>query len=177
MKLKKIVRKFWSDMDAGRWDNLSAYFSKNARIEWPNTQEIFDAEGFKKVQSDYPGCWRVEVKKIMKAGNNVITVVGFFDNALSFHVTSFFRFKSRKIAWLCEYWGEDGRRLWSADDKADDALNFDDTEDIDIVDAVDDGAPDDGDLEKAAESVTVAEMPASVKKSAWTRLFFPDDAV
>ena len=184
---KKIVRRFWGDIDARRWDNLAAYFYKKARIELPNTGERFDALGFRDLNSNCPGYWHVEIEKIIRAGRFVISVVKVANNASSFHATSFFTFRGKKILSLLEYWGEDGR-LYRRHVKnvpemieAASALPADGGRDIDKVqpslpnqahEARQDSKP--RQIHKEADIVT---MPKTVKKSAWTRLFFPDDAV
>ncbi|MDR1515646.1 MAG: hypothetical protein LBS45_08125 [Synergistaceae bacterium] len=183
MRIKKIVRKFWSDINARRWDNLAGYFSKGARINWPNTGESFDAEGFRSVKSRRPGYWYVEVEKIIRAGKLAVSIVKVSNNATSFHVASFFKFKSRKILSLFEYWGEDGKLMNKSDESKTGEFDPDP-----IQDAVSEGdeAHETNQANqnhqahkahKANKEASIAEMPKSVKKSAWTRLFFPDDAV
>ena len=187
MRLKKIVRKFWRDIDARRWDNLASYFSKGARVDWPNTGESFDQDGFRDAKSADQGYWAAEVEKVVRAGKLVVSVAKVRNNAASFHVTSFFTFRGKKILSLLEYWGEDGR-LYRRHVKnvpemieAASALPADGGEDIDKVqpslpnqahEARQDSKP--RQIHKEADIVT---MPKTVKKSAWTRLFFPDDAV
>jgi hypothetical protein len=181
MRLKKIVRKFWGDINARRWDNLAGYFSKGARISWPNTEESFDAEGFRSVKSRRPGYWYVEVEKILRAGKLVVSVVKVSNNAMSFHVASFFKFKSRKIISLSEYWGEDGRPADELDKNKIDEFDSD-SDPISIQDAANEEGEshETNDVRQNHQTYKespVEEMPKSVKKSAWTRLFFPDDAV
>jgi hypothetical protein len=199
MRLKKIVRRLWSDIDARRWDNLPAYFSKNARIEWPNTGESFDAKGFRDVNGNYPGYWRVEVEKIIRVGRLVISVVKVSDNASSFHATSFFTFRSRKILALVEYWGEDGKMFPRYQEDVvlmTDSAPLPADEGEDMGEAGEASQPQEAfndnkaqDAAPAPKTLTlkvnkethkdadIVKMPQTVKKSAWTRLFFPDDAV
>jgi hypothetical protein len=198
MRLKKIVHRLWSDIDARRWDNLPGYFSKKARIEWPNTGESFDAQGFRDVNSNYPGYWRVEIEKIIRAGRLVISVVKVSDNASSFHAASFFTFGSRKILSLVEYWGEDGKTfprtqedLARMIDAASVSLPVDEDQAIEEIGEAreaheniqaDETSQDNKSRQartayKVHKEAGIVEMPQTVKKSAWTRLFFPDDAV
>jgi hypothetical protein len=162
MKPKKIVRDFWRDIDSRKWDNLKKYFSKNAEIIWHNTSERFNAEGFAEVCGECPISWRLTVERVLKAGDIVVSVVRVANDSASFHLTSFFTFKSKKIASLEEYWGEDGRpRLWRVKDSDDDeggTRGEVSSNETPVPDEPDNGAP------------TVNE------KSAWTRLFFPNDA-
>jgi hypothetical protein len=196
---KKIVRRFWGDIDARRWDNLAAYFYKKARIELPNTGERFNALGFRDLNSNSPGYWHVEIEKIIRAGRLVISVVKVANNASSFHATSFFTFRGKKILSLLEYWGEDDgpyRRHVKNVPKMIEAAS-----DLPADGEGNEGSKDSKDIEKAGEpsepsetgqthearqdnkprhahkEADIVTMPQAVKKSAWTRLFFPDDAV
>ncbi|MDR1019115.1 MAG: hypothetical protein LBL73_00020 [Synergistaceae bacterium] len=185
MRLKKIVRKFWRDIDARRWDNLAGYFSRGARVDWPNTGESFDPGGFGSMKSAAPGYWTAEVEKVIRAGRLVVSVVRVRDNAESFHVTSFFTFKSKKIISLTEYWGEDGRAISQPIE--------DDVREIDTgnepAGAETDVPPEAAETSAANKAqkpqkarIAHSEAPivnigAPAKKSAWTRLFFPDDAM
>jgi hypothetical protein len=174
MRLKKIVGKFWRDLDARRWDRVKGYFTKDAEIKWPNTGERFKAADFQSVNGEYPDDWRVSVEKILKAGNTIISVVKASDGSSFFHATSFFTFKSRKIASLHEYWGEVGKpQNWRGGDTD---TNANASADIDA-----DPDYDEEELEEASDAriskIPIGDIPPNIKKSAWTRLFFPDDAV
>jgi hypothetical protein len=169
MKLKKIVRRFWRDMDARKWDNIRSYFSKNAGVHWPNTGEHLGAEGLRKINSEYPGNRRIAIEKIIAANNIVISIVKITDDTASFHVASFFTFKSKKISSLVEYWGEDGKNLLMRPEE-----KSDEDEDMD-KEAYEDTLP--KIYEARSPEIDLGDMPRTAKRSAWTRLFFPDDAV
>ncbi len=59
---------------------------------------------------DYPGDWNGEIKRIVKDGNTLVTVVRVFpkDRSTSFHVVSFAQIVDDKIIALDEYWTDDG---------------------------------------------------------------------
>ncbi|MDR0649210.1 MAG: hypothetical protein LBF92_07720 [Synergistaceae bacterium] len=185
MRLKKIVRKFWRDIDARRWDNLAGYFSKGARVDWPNTGESFDQDGFRDAKSADQDYWAAEVEKVVRAGKLVVSVAKVRNNAASFHVTSFFAFKSKKIASLVEYWGEDGRAISQRAGNDDGEPQAGGAEMGDPLEAGPGGSEtqkNTANSKKQNARAVYAETPIvdrgkPVKKSAWTRLFFPDDAM
>ena len=111
MDIKNIVEKFWNDINSQNWENLSSYFKEGAVINWDNTNESFNVQEFIKANSEYPGDWLMDIKKLVVADmrNEVISVVRVFlkDKNISFHAVSFFKFDSEKIEKLNEYWGID----------------------------------------------------------------------
>jgi hypothetical protein len=109
MDLKQLVQDLWNDMDNQNWDKLPGYFSETATINWHNTNECFSVHEFVLANSKYPGEWSIKIEKLLRTGDIVISVVRVMSkNAnISFHATSFFKFKAGKIEVLDEYWGED----------------------------------------------------------------------
>lgn len=91
-------------------DALREYFTPDAAVSWHCTNERFTAEEFIRANCDYPGEWDGEIERCLDLGDQIVTAVHVFsrDNALSFHVASFFRLEGGKIAALDEYWGDDG---------------------------------------------------------------------
>ncbi|MDR3331510.1 MAG: nuclear transport factor 2 family protein [Synergistaceae bacterium] len=200
-KLKKIVLNYWRDVDACRWDDLRGYFSKNASISWPNTGENFGVDEFLTVSSGHQGRWRASVERMIRTGNVVVTVARVANGTAAFHATSFFAIKSKKIVSLDEYWGEDARagaRRSAGASPAPSAA-------IDIVPAGT-GCDEGGELEEKDENAEKEDKedenddvftlpigadvkipripkiphentPPPPRKSAWTRMFFPEDAI
>ena len=95
-------------MDNQEWDKLLEFFDYDAQIYWPNTNERFSVEKFVEINRNYPGDWRVNIKKILNSYNTVISVVGLTDGQKSLHAISFFYFVEGFVASLEEYWSEDG---------------------------------------------------------------------
>ncbi|MDR3254869.1 MAG: nuclear transport factor 2 family protein [Synergistaceae bacterium] len=175
-KLEKIVVKFWRDMDAGKLDDLMGYFSKNAAVTWPNTGESFDAEGFLRANSERRSGRRIEVEKMIMTGNMVVSVVKVANETISFYAASFFRFKSKKIVSLDEYWVESAKNpARKIEDKTvPDFSNVDD-EDGDDDDAF--ALPDGVDVKIPRVPKIPRGATAPLRKTAWTRMFFPEDAI
>ena len=91
-------------------DSLRGYFTPDATITWPCTNERFTAEEFVRANCEYPGEWDGKIERCLELGDQLVTAVRVFskDKTLSFHVVSFFRLEGGKIAALDEYWGDDG---------------------------------------------------------------------
>ena len=110
MDNRQVARALWDTMNKHEWNDLLNYFSKDAVINWHNTNEKFTIEDFITANSTYPGNWHIEIERIEQIGDKVITVVCVVieDEDISFHATSFFTFDEKKIIQLDEYWGVDG---------------------------------------------------------------------
>ena len=101
---------FWRDVLAQKADAIRAYFHQNAYINWHCTNEHFTVEEFILANCEYPGDWDGEVERLERVNDLFITVTHVYsqDRTLSFHVTSFIKVLSGKIAALDEYWADDG---------------------------------------------------------------------
>jgi len=110
---RAIVADFWQIINEKRWEDLPKFFAFDAKVLWPNTAETFEVPCFVAVNKNYPGDWKIEVKKIISSFNTVISVVGVSDGQANFHAVSFFYFVDGMISCLEEYWGDDGEPpLW-----------------------------------------------------------------
>lgn len=105
----KKVRLLWDDMANQRWNKLEGYFSSEAVIDWPNTNERFTPNGYMRANSEYPGRWDIDVVRTEECGGTVISVVKItlHDGDVSFYATSFFTFgDDGRIVRLTEYFGD-----------------------------------------------------------------------
>lgn len=110
MSSDQIVAAFWYTIHAQNWDALADYFSTDAQIDWPNTNERFNVSEYIQANSHYPDDWKVVIDRIDSiAKDTIVTVVQVVQESdpVSFHATSFFEFEDDKIQKLTEYWGED----------------------------------------------------------------------
>lgn len=120
MNIKEIVLKFLKDVISQNETNLGTYFSKNAIINWHNTNERFTPNEYIRANCDYPGKWCGEVEKLEIIGILAISVTRIYlsDNSISLHVTSFIKFYDDKIITLDEYFSDDGvAPQWRLDKK------------------------------------------------------------
>ena len=110
MKTKeKIVEQYWKAFDEYNFDLAGTFMDTNAKVIWPNTQEIFKGrDNFILAQKNYPGTWKIILEKLISINEIVISVVEVTsaENSQSFYATSFFEFKGNYIIEITEYWGE-----------------------------------------------------------------------
>lgn len=110
MKTKeKIVEQYWKAFSEYNFDLARTFMDKNAKVIWPNTQEIFKGrDNFILTQKNYPGTWKIILEKLISINEIVISVVKVtsVENSQSFYATSFFEFKGDYIIKITEYWGE-----------------------------------------------------------------------
>lgn len=106
MEQTELVRQLWKDMDEQSWGSLSSFFQTDAVIEWPNTGEIFTVDQFVRVNSEYPGKWKITVERLEQTRTAVISVVRVTleGDRTAFTAVSFFEFKGKFISKLTEYW-------------------------------------------------------------------------
>ena len=91
-------------------EELAAYFTDDAVVNWHCTNERFAAAEYIRANCEYPGDWDGEVERACPIPNGFVTVTCVYptDRSESFHVTSFFTLREDKIAVLDEYWADDG---------------------------------------------------------------------
>jgi len=110
MKTKeKIVEQYWKAFDEYNFDLAGTFMDTNAKVIWPNTQEIFKGrDNFILTQKNYPGTWKIILEKLISINEIVISVVKLtsVENSQSHYATSFFEFKGNYIIKITEYWGE-----------------------------------------------------------------------
>lgn len=103
------IEHFWKSVLNQDAEQMKTYFHADAYINWHCTNEHFTVDEYIKANCEYPGEWDGEIERTCDGGNSIITVTHVYtkDNALSFHVVSFFEIKDDKIQALDEYWGDD----------------------------------------------------------------------
>lgn len=112
---KTDIKRFWKAILKQDAAAVKEFFHDTAYVNWHCTNEHFTVDEFLRANCEYPGDWDGEVERVECAGDLIITVTHVFpkDKSASFHVTSFFRIKDRKIASVDEYWADDGEApLW-----------------------------------------------------------------
>lgn len=104
------IEKYWYFALKQQAKDLREFFSKEAYINWHNTNEHFTVDEFIIANCEYPGEWNGIIERIIEKDDLIITAVkvNSIDKKLSFHVTSFFKIKDGKIISIDEYWGDDG---------------------------------------------------------------------
>lgn len=107
---KTQIESFWRDVLDQNRDALAQYFTDDAEVLWPCTNERFTAEEFILANCDYPGEWDGEIERIEPVPNGCVTAVRVFPKGggASCRVTSFFTLNGDRIKRLSEYWADDG---------------------------------------------------------------------
>ncbi len=114
------IQNYWKCTIAQDKEKIKEFFSKDAYINWHNTNEHFTVDEFIKANCEYPDKWDGKIERIETIGNLIITAVHVFaiNKPLSFHVTSFIKIENDKIISIDEYWGDDGNPpKWRSDMK------------------------------------------------------------
>lgn len=88
-------------------EQLAQFFTVDAQIFWPNTNEHFDLPGYLRANCDYPGQWSGKVEKIAADGSYSVARVWSPDGAAARAVT-FYQWRNGKIIQMTEYWGDVG---------------------------------------------------------------------
>jgi hypothetical protein len=108
---KKAVTEFWNSMDNHDWETLRGFFHQNAKIAWPNTDEIFSVDEYIRINRMYPGLWQLRLEDVQMTERNIISIVLITskDEILpkSFRAVAFFRFENGLIVNLTEYFAQD----------------------------------------------------------------------
>ena len=104
------INLFWQCVLAQDADAIRAFFREDARIRWHCTNECFSLDEYIVANCEYPGDWDGEIERIEQNADLITTAVRVFpkDRSASFHVVSFIRLVDDKIAFMDEYWADDG---------------------------------------------------------------------
>lgn len=110
MDFKEVVYDLWDDIADQNADKLKMYFSEDAIIDCPNTNESFYVDEYIRANCEYPGKISGSIERIEQIYNLVIAVIKVnTDKDSEFHVTSFIDFHNDEIIKITEYWAEDGK--------------------------------------------------------------------
>lgn len=90
------------------WAGAAQLFSSGFELNWPQSGERFDAEGFVAVNSQYPteGLWRFDVSFILVDGSEAVSRAEVSDGAVQATVISHFVIEQDRIAAMTEFWPE-----------------------------------------------------------------------
>ncbi len=108
MDKTEIIKNYWYSLVSPDAAKLKKYFHIDAKIFWHNTNELFTADEFIRINCAYPGKWSSELKSAEAFNGKVTTVVRVFSDEASLHAVSFFEISDGKIKRIDEYWSEDG---------------------------------------------------------------------
>lgn len=91
-------------------DQIRTFFTEDAVIRWPCTNEQFTVEEYLLANCTYPGEWDGEPETVERMGDRIVVAarVWALDRSASFHCVSFLRCHEGRIAAMDEYWADDG---------------------------------------------------------------------
>lgn len=103
-----LVRKLWAGFDAGDFDGVSPLLHEDFVAEWPQSRERMRGRAnFLAVNRNYPGVSRCSVRRIVEAGDVVVSEVEIVnDGKPPIFAVSFFEVREGRLARAVEYWGE-----------------------------------------------------------------------
>jgi len=102
----EVVRELWSRIQQRDWGGQAALLDPGVRVEWPATRETFvGREAFVAVQAEYPEGWTIRLKRVVAAGDTVVSEVEVPHemSGLTFRVASFFRVHGDCVVAATEY--------------------------------------------------------------------------
>lgn len=104
------IKEFWDAVLRQDAQAIRRYFHPDAWVNWHNTNEHFTVEEFIRANCEYPGEWAGKVEQVITTATHIITATHVYskDGSVSCHATSFIRIVDGKIAFMEEYWGDDG---------------------------------------------------------------------
>lgn len=105
---KNFLTQFWKCVANQDCEKLNFFFTDNAIIQWPNTNEQFNVAEFILATCEYPDNWETEIEKIIENDLDVVTITKVSNRTKkkSLYANSYFTFDQGKIKKLIEYWSD-----------------------------------------------------------------------
>jgi ketosteroid isomerase-like protein len=107
MTNEQIVKKLWDIINAREFARVKPLLHDDFVCIWPQSKErIRGADNFVALNENYPGKWAVHVKRVVSAGDLVVSEVELTDGKDVIFAVSFFEVLDGKIVKATEYWGD-----------------------------------------------------------------------
>jgi ketosteroid isomerase-like protein len=105
-----VVRRFWDRIEARDWEAVGALLADDVVFDWRHSRERFRGrDSVVAINREYPGGWRIEVLRVLDAGEAVVSEVRVpYREEAEFFVASFFEVEDGLIRGAVEYWIEPG---------------------------------------------------------------------
>jgi ketosteroid isomerase-like protein len=102
-----MVQSLWSAFDRFEFDAVAELLHDDFICDWPQSRErIRGRDNFIAINTHYPGQWRIEVTRLVAAGDEVVTEIVARHQDQANPAVSFFHFRDGKIISIREYWPE-----------------------------------------------------------------------
>ena len=109
----EVFRSLWTLLDQADWEGMATLLAPGFRATYPATAECFDADGWIRLNSEYPGGpWRAEILDMFGGGDRAAATVRLTDDGGSgetFVVASFVTVDNGLVTALTEVWADAGR--------------------------------------------------------------------
>ena len=105
----QVLAGLWELIGAQQWDRMSDLLDPEVRISYVHTGEVFDREGFVRLNRDYPGSWQVDVLDMVGAGHRAVSRARLSDGQETYWVASFATARDGRITELTEVWTDGGQ--------------------------------------------------------------------
>lgn len=104
-----IVTRFWERLAKKDWEGLLGMFSKDAVINWPNTNETFMPSRYVEVNKNYPGAWDLDLELVETTEKHLISVTRIRSKTepISLRDIAFYQISDGLIVSLTEYFADD----------------------------------------------------------------------
>jgi ketosteroid isomerase-like protein len=105
MTNEEIVRALWDAFDRFAFHDAAPLLHDDFVCEWPQSRErMRGRDNLIAMNANYPGKWRIDIKKLVACGGEVVTECHVHDGDTNFIAVSFFTLRDEKITYLREYW-------------------------------------------------------------------------
>lgn len=104
---RRVVEALWRAIQARDWEGVAALLADDFVCEWPVSGErIRGRENFVAVNRDYPGDWRIEVRRVIAEGERAASEVAVRIGEKVDVAVSFYELREGRIAREVDYWPE-----------------------------------------------------------------------
>lgn len=107
-----VLRAWWDRIDAREWDEMAELLDPQLRVHYVHTGEDLTADGFVRLNREYPGRWHAVVKDLVAADGRAVSHAEVTDGTEdlsggTYQVASFATVPAGRITDLVELWTDD----------------------------------------------------------------------
>ncbi|MDJ0771655.1 MAG: nuclear transport factor 2 family protein [Ilumatobacter sp.] len=99
-----VVRALFERMQARDWDGAAALLAPDLTVEWTQTGERFEADGFVAMNQAYPEGWSIDVVETLGAGSRVAAQVRVDQPPHTFWCAGFYEVVDGQVVSGVEHW-------------------------------------------------------------------------
>lgn len=104
LDFEHIIRELWQAVAAQDAGAMAPFFTRDAEVLWPNSDELFTLSEYLRANCEYPGQWQGEVEQIGPGGS--FSIVRVWTEGYTSRAISFYQWRGDKICRMVEYWGD-----------------------------------------------------------------------